>query len=52
MLAVKDSHETAATQFVQVGANRLTYRRFGRPSEFPLLLLTTSLQPWTIGIQG
>ena len=39
MLAVKDSHETAATQFVQVGANRLTYRRFGRQGEFPLLLL-------------
>ena len=39
MLAVKDSHETAATQFVQVGGNRLAYRRFGRPSDCPLLLL-------------
>jgi pimeloyl-ACP methyl ester carboxylesterase len=39
MLAVKDSHETAATQFVQVGGNRLAYRRFGRPSDYPLLLL-------------
>src|SRR5271163_2386666 len=39
MLAVKDSHETATTQFAQVGGNRLTYRRFGRPSDYPLLLL-------------
>src|SRR5271168_1557436 len=39
MLAVKDSHETAATKFVQVGSNRLAYRRFGRPSDCPLLLL-------------
>jgi hypothetical protein len=30
MLAAKDSHETAATQFVQVGGNRLAYWRFGR----------------------
>ena len=39
MLAVNDRHETAATQFVQVGGNRLAYRRFGRPSNYPLLLL-------------
>src|SRR5271155_151440 len=39
MLAAKDSHETAATKFVQVGSNRLAYRRFGRPSDYPLLLL-------------
>jgi pimeloyl-ACP methyl ester carboxylesterase len=39
MLAKKDSHETAATQFAQVGGNRLAYRRFGRPSDCPLLLL-------------
>jgi len=39
MLAVDDRHETAATQFVQVGGNRLAYRRFGRQSVCPLLLL-------------
>src|SRR5271156_270258 len=39
MLAVKDTHETAATQFAQVGGNRVAYRRFGRPSHYPLLLL-------------
>jgi pimeloyl-ACP methyl ester carboxylesterase len=39
MLAAKDTHETAATQFVQVGGNRLAYRRFGQPSDCPLLLL-------------
>jgi pimeloyl-ACP methyl ester carboxylesterase len=31
--------KTAATQFIQVGANRLAYRRLGQPSDFPLLLL-------------
>jgi pimeloyl-ACP methyl ester carboxylesterase len=39
MLSVEDSHETASTQFVEVGGNRLAYRRFGRPSDCPLLLL-------------
>jgi len=39
MLAIRDSHETAPTQFVPVGGNRLAYRRFGRPSDCPLLLL-------------
>jgi pimeloyl-ACP methyl ester carboxylesterase len=39
MLAVRDSHETAATQFAEVRGNRLAYRRFGRPSDHPLLLL-------------
>jgi pimeloyl-ACP methyl ester carboxylesterase len=39
MLAVKDSHETAATQFAEVRGNRLAYRRFGRPGACPLLLL-------------
>src|SRR5271170_7900877 len=39
MAAAKDDHETAATQFVQIADNRLAYRRFGRPSDNPLLLL-------------
>ncbi|MFZ2068530.1 MAG: alpha/beta hydrolase [Xanthobacteraceae bacterium] len=39
MLAVSDGHETATTQFVQVGGNRLAYRRFGRRGDCPLLLL-------------
>ena len=34
-----DTHETARTQFVQVGDGRFAYRRFGRPGGFPLLLL-------------
>ena len=34
-----DTHETARTQFVQVGDVRLAYRRFGRPGGLPLLLL-------------
>lgn len=29
MPAVTHSHETAATQFVQAGGNRLAYRRVG-----------------------
>lgn len=39
MYAVKDSHESAATQFTQVRGKRVAYRRFGRPSGYPLLLL-------------
>jgi pimeloyl-ACP methyl ester carboxylesterase len=39
MLAASDRHETAATQFAQVRGNRLAYRRFGRRSDCPLLLL-------------
>jgi pimeloyl-ACP methyl ester carboxylesterase len=34
-----DTHETAATQFVQVGDVRFAYRRFGRGRGLPLLLL-------------
>ena len=34
-----DTHETAATRFVQVGDARFAYRRFGRRGGFPLLLL-------------
>lgn len=34
-----DTHETARTQFVQVRDVRFAYRRFGRPSGLPLLLL-------------
>jgi hypothetical protein len=37
-----DTHETAATQFVEAGGSRLAYRRFGRPGEFPMLLLNFS----------
>ncbi len=32
-------HETATTQFVQVGDVRVAYRRFGKRGAFPLLLL-------------
>jgi len=39
MLMSSDTHETARTQFVQVGDVRLAYRRFGRPGGLPLLLL-------------
>jgi pimeloyl-ACP methyl ester carboxylesterase len=39
VLTVKDTHETTKTQFLQVGGNRLAYRRFGQPSEYPLVLL-------------
>jgi pimeloyl-ACP methyl ester carboxylesterase len=39
MVAANDTHETAVTQFVEVGSNRLAYRRFGRPRDCPLLLL-------------
>ena len=34
-----DTHETAPTQFVQVGDVRFAYRRFGRPCGLPLMLL-------------
>jgi pimeloyl-ACP methyl ester carboxylesterase len=34
-----DTHETAATRFVQVEDVRFAYRRFGRPAGHPLLLL-------------
>ncbi len=33
------THETAPTEFVQVGGVRFAYRRFGRPGDLPLLLL-------------
>jgi pimeloyl-ACP methyl ester carboxylesterase len=39
MLMSNDTHETAPTQFVQVGDVRFAYRRFGRPGGLPLLLL-------------
>ena len=32
-------HETAPTQFVQVGDVRVAYRRFGKRGALPLLLL-------------
>ena len=34
-----DTHETARTQFVQVGDVRFAYRRFGRRGGLPLLFL-------------
>ena len=34
-----DMHETARTQFVQVGDVRFAYRRFGRRGGLPLLFL-------------
>src|SRR5271166_2212678 len=34
-----DIHETAATQFVQVGNVRFAYRRFGQRGGLPLLFL-------------
>jgi alpha/beta hydrolase family protein len=33
------THETAPTQFIQVGGTRFAYRRFGRKGDVPLLLL-------------
>jgi pimeloyl-ACP methyl ester carboxylesterase len=39
MLMSNDTHETAPTQFVQVGDVRFAYRRFGRRGGFPLLFL-------------
>jgi hypothetical protein len=33
------THETAPTEFVQVGGVRFAYRRFGRLGDLPLLLL-------------
>jgi pimeloyl-ACP methyl ester carboxylesterase len=35
----QDMHETAPTQFVQVGDVRVAYRRFGKRGAFPLVLL-------------
>src|SRR6266481_9353258 len=43
------THETAPTEFVQVGGVRFAYRRFGRPGDLPLLLLnylTATLDDW------
>jgi pimeloyl-ACP methyl ester carboxylesterase len=39
MLMSNDTHETARTQFVQVGDVRFAYRRFGRRGGLPLLFL-------------
>jgi pimeloyl-ACP methyl ester carboxylesterase len=36
---LSDTHETARTQFTQVGEVRFAYRRFGRPGGLPLLLV-------------
>jgi pimeloyl-ACP methyl ester carboxylesterase len=38
-LMPQDSHETARTQFVQVGDIKIAYRRFGEHGALPLLLL-------------
>jgi hypothetical protein len=35
----QDMHETAPTQFVQVGDIQVAYRRFGKRGALPLLLL-------------
>jgi pimeloyl-ACP methyl ester carboxylesterase len=43
------THETAPTEFVQVGDVRFAYRRFGRPGGLPLLLLNyfaATLDDW------
>jgi pimeloyl-ACP methyl ester carboxylesterase len=43
------TYETAPTEFVQVGGVRFAYRRFGRPGDFPLLLLNhlaATLDDW------
>src|ERR1700722_1853166 len=45
----QDMHETAPTQFVEAGAIRFAYRRFGRRGGTPLLLLgyfTANLDRW------
>jgi pimeloyl-ACP methyl ester carboxylesterase len=39
MLMSNDTHETAPTQFVQVGDVRFAHRRFGRRDALPLLFL-------------
>src|SRR6266853_2711060 len=39
MLTSKDTHESARTQFVQIGDVRFAYRRFGRHGGLPLLFL-------------
>lgn len=44
-----DTHETARTQFVQVGDVRFAYRRFGRLGGLPLLLLNywaANMEDW------
>jgi pimeloyl-ACP methyl ester carboxylesterase len=49
MLMSNDTHETAATRFVQVGDVRFAYRRFGRPATLPVLLLNyfaASMDDW------
>jgi pimeloyl-ACP methyl ester carboxylesterase len=46
---LSDTHETARTQFVQVGGVRFAYRRFGRPGGLPLLLvnyLAANMDDW------
>jgi pimeloyl-ACP methyl ester carboxylesterase len=43
------THETAPTEFVQVGDVRFAYRRFGRPGDLTLLLLNyfaATLDDW------
>ena len=43
------THETAPTEFIQVGGIRFAYRRFGRPGDLPLLLLNyfaATLDDW------
>jgi pimeloyl-ACP methyl ester carboxylesterase len=45
----EDTHETAPTQFIQVGEVRIAYRRFGRRGGAPLLLLNyfaANLDKW------
>ena len=49
MLVSNDTHETARTQFVQVGDVRFAYRGFGRPGGLPLLFLNywaANMEDW------
>jgi pimeloyl-ACP methyl ester carboxylesterase len=49
MLMSNDTHETAPTQFVQVGDVRFAYRRFGRRGGLPLLFFNywaANLDDW------
>ncbi|MDX2967102.1 alpha/beta fold hydrolase [Streptomyces acidiscabies] len=38
-MAMSDTHETAPTQYIEVGGDRFAYRRWGKPSGVPLFFV-------------
>jgi hypothetical protein len=49
-LSAPTTHQTAETRLVEAAGVNFAYRRFGRPTGLPLVLLHTSEATWRTGI--